>query len=200
MGAGMKIRFEAPMNRRYLIAIATLLACLTAAIPMPAQDAPPTLAVEAQDSQGPPPPGGPWERGPGQGGPEREGPRPGRPDGPVAQMHMPPGRWWNDPNIAETVNLTAAQVKKMDDIFGGARDHLIDLDAAVRKIEGGLLPLLSDDPIDSNKVMGQMNRLIQAKADLERATAEMLIDIRRQLTHDQWMKLSSIRPPRPPDR
>jgi Spy/CpxP family protein refolding chaperone len=110
-------------------------------------------------------------------------------------MHMPPGRWWNNPEIAQSVGLSAAQIKKMDDIFNGARDHLIDLDAAVRKAEGGLQPLLDNDPIDRGKVMAQIERLTQVKAELEKANAEMLLDIRLQLTHDQWVKLANMRPP-----
>ena len=113
---------------------------------------------------------------------------------------MPPGRWWNDTNIAQSIGLSAAQIKKMDDSFNGARDHLIDLDATVRKTEGGLQPLLDNDPIDRGRVMAQIDRLTQAKAELEKANAQMLLDIRLQLTHDQWVKLASLRPPPPPER
>jgi Spy/CpxP family protein refolding chaperone len=113
-------------------------------------------------------------------------------------MHLPPGRWWNDPNIAQSIGLSAAQIKKMNDAFNGARDHLIDLDAAVRKAEGGLQPLLDSDPIDRDKVLSQIDRLTQAKAELEKAHAQLLLDLRLQLTHDQWVKLTTLRPPGPP--
>jgi hypothetical protein len=115
-------------------------------------------------------------------------------------MQMPPGRWWNDTNTAQAIGLNAAQIKKMDETFNGARDRLIDLDATVRKAEGDLQPLLDYDPIDRGKVMAQIERLTQAKAELEKANAQMLLDIRLQLTHDQWLKLASMRPPHPPER
>jgi hypothetical protein len=35
---------------------------------------------------------------------------------------------------------------------------------------------------------------------LEKANAQMLLDIRLQLTHDQWVKLAGLRPARPPER
>jgi Spy/CpxP family protein refolding chaperone len=92
---------------------------------------------------------------------------------------MPPGRWWDDPNIAQTIGLSPAQIKKMDDTFNGSRDHLIDLDAAVRKAEGGLQPLLESDPIDRAKILAQIDRLTQAKAELEKTSAQMLLDILR---------------------
>ncbi len=155
-----------------------------------------------QGQDGPPPQGPPPQRGPGRRGPGSEGPgaRDGRPDSPSAELHMPPGRWWNDPDIAQSVGLSAAQIKKMDETFDGARDRLIDLDAAVRKAEGGLQSSLDTDPIDRGKVMAQVEKLTQAKSDLERAAAQMLLDIRLQLTHDQWVKLAGVRPPRPPER
>jgi Spy/CpxP family protein refolding chaperone len=193
-----------PMNPRRAVGTLALLASL--AVALPARTLPPALDEPPQGQDGPPPPpGAPPPRGPGgQRGPGPGGPGPGgregRPDNPSAELHMPPGRWWNDPAIAQSVGLSAAQIKKMDDTFDGARDHLIDLDATVRKTEGGLQVLLDTDPIDPARVMAQIEKLTQAKAALEKATAQMLLDVRMQLTHDQWVKLAGVRPPRPPER
>jgi Spy/CpxP family protein refolding chaperone len=192
------------MNQRRALTILAFAVCLATAVPTRAQQGSPDMPEQGRDGQGPPGggqrgqrgPGGPGQSGPGQGGPGREG----RPDNPSANMHMPPGRWWNDPNIAQTVGLNPTQIKKMDEIFNGARDHLIDLDGAVRKAEGGLQPLVDADQIDRAKVMAQLDRLTQAKSELEKATVQMLVDIRMQLTHDQWVKLEGVRPPRPPER
>ena len=193
-----------PMNPRRAVGTLALLASL--AVVLPARTLPPALDEPPQGQDGPPPPpGAPPPRGPGgQRGPGPGGPGPGgregRPDNPSAELHMPPGRWWNDPAIAQNVGLSVAQIKKIDDAFDGARDHLIDLDATVRKTEGGLQVLLDADPIDPAKVMAQIEKLTQAKAALEKATAQMLLDVRMQLTHDQWVKLAGVRPPRPPER
>ncbi len=190
------------MNQRCAFAGLALLAGVaisTMAGPARALQTPPE---PPQGQDGPPPQGPPPQRGPGRRGPGPEGPgaRDGRPDSPSAELHVPPGRWWNDPDVAQTVGLSAAQIKKMDETFDGARDRLIDLDAAVRKAEGGLQSSLDTDPIDRGKVMAQVEKLTQAKSDLERAAAQMLLDIRLQLTHDQWVKLAGVRPPRPPER
>jgi Spy/CpxP family protein refolding chaperone len=188
------------MNRRRAIRTLTLLSGLAIALPLRAQQSPPPGPPHGQGGQSAPPPRGvPPPRGPGQGGSGQGGPD-GRPGNPSADMEMPPGRWWNDANTAQTIGLSAAQIKKMDETFNGARDHLIDLDAAVRKAEGGLQPLLESDPIDRPKIMAQVERLTQAKAELEKANAQMLLDIRLQLTHDEWVKLASTRPPHPPER
>ena len=122
-------------QRRAVAKLALLAGVAIMALPARALQTP----VEPPQGQDGPPPQGPPQRGPGRRGPGPEGPgaRDSRPDSPSAELHMPPGRWWNDPDIAQSVGLSAAQIKRMDETFDGARDHLIDLDAAVRKAEGG---------------------------------------------------------------
>ena len=71
-------------------------------------------------------------------------PAPGGPGGPGFGGHRPPmeramrgehGRWWNNPNIVEKLNLTEDQRKAMDAIYQQHREQLIDLRAAVEKAE-----------------------------------------------------------------
>jgi Spy/CpxP family protein refolding chaperone len=119
---------------------------------------------------------------------------PGRPGG----MHLqlgPPGRWWNNPDMAKRVGLSPDQVKKMDDIFTANRLKLIDRMAAVQKEETIMEPLVAADPPDENKVLSQIDKVAQARAELEKANARMLLDLRGQLNHEQWLKLQSERPP-----
>jgi Spy/CpxP family protein refolding chaperone len=137
-------------------------------------------------------PDGPPHQGPGA--PGRRGP--GGPGGPGGMLHMgPPGRWWDDPDFVTKLGLSADQQKKMDDIFNTNRLKLIDQFAALQKEEAIMEPLVSADPPDENKLLAQIDRVAQARAELEKANARMLLGIRRQLTHDQWLKLEADRPP-----
>jgi Spy/CpxP family protein refolding chaperone len=135
-----------------------------------------------------------FERPPhGPEGPDgRDGGR--GPGGPHLQLG-PPGRWWNDPDISKRVGLSADQIKKMDDIFTANRLKLIDRFAAVQKEEIIMEPLVAADPPDENRLLAQIDKVAQARAELEKANARMLLELRGQLTHDQWMKLQSERPP-----
>lgn len=157
-------------------------------------------AMWAQHGPPPPPPPagqrGPGQPPPGQRGPGRQGP--GGRGGFSATLRMPPGRWWDDPHLADTVGLSPAQVRKMDAIFDSARGRLIDLDTAVRKADSGLQTQLDHDPIDRAQAVAQIERQALARAELEKANAAMLLDIRLQLTHEQWEKLA-VQPP-PPGR
>jgi periplasmic protein CpxP/Spy len=139
--------------------------------------------------QGPPPPNNP----PGQnmGPPPMEGRRP-----PMERaFHLGPrGRWWNNPEFAQKLGLTADQQKKMEAVFQQSRPNLMDLSATVRSQEAAMEPLLGADQPDETKILAQIDRVAQARAELEKANARMLLGLRRILTPDQWKTLQADEP------
>lgn len=113
-----------------------------------------------------------------------------RTDGSDMRMHIgPPGMWWKNPDLVQKLSITADQQKRMDDIFQQSRLQLIDLKANVEKQEVTLEPMLAANPPDTNKVLAQIDKIAQARAELEKANARMLLGIRTILTPDQWTKL-----------
>jgi Spy/CpxP family protein refolding chaperone len=155
-----------------------------------------------------PPGGGPV--GPGdQGGPgARSGRGPGRGPGPSPStsveraLHGPSGTWWRDPAIVQKIGLTADQQKKIEDAFQQSRLHLIDLTASLDKEQVTMEPLLAADHPDEAKILMQIDRIAQARAELEKADARMLLGFRNVLSQDQWAKLKAEQPapPAPPQR
>jgi Spy/CpxP family protein refolding chaperone len=103
------------------------------------------------------------------------------------------GRWWNEPRIAERYKITDAQRKSMDEIYQQHRLTLVDLHATLEKAELALEPLVSEDQPDEGKVLQQIDRVAQARAELEKANARMLLDIRKTLTPDQWKQIRTDR-------
>lgn len=103
------------------------------------------------------------------------------------------GRWWNDPRIAQQLNLTDQQKHQMDDIFLQHRLKLIDLNANLEKQETLLHPMIEADQPDEAKILAQIDAVAQARADLEKANARMLFDLRKTLTPEQWQKLKAMR-------
>ncbi|MDR3699704.1 MAG: periplasmic heavy metal sensor [Candidatus Sulfopaludibacter sp.] len=110
-------------------------------------------------------------------------------------MPGPPGRWWNNPQMVQKLALNSDQQKKMDDIFQMNRLKLIDLNATLQKEEVTLEPLLGADQPDESKILAQIDKVAQARAELEKANARFLLGIRRVLTPDQWKKLQAENPP-----
>jgi protein CpxP len=177
------------------LALVALFACAVAL----AQPAPPEDAVEQEQT---PPPGH---------GPRPEGPPPPQANRPPMERAFhggPPGRWWNNPELSQKLGLTADQQKRMDDIFQQSRLKLIDLNASLQKEEVVMEPLMAADQPDESKILSQIDRVAQARAELEKANARMLLGIRRVLNQEQWKKLQAETPPpagrlgdrRPPGR
>jgi Spy/CpxP family protein refolding chaperone len=103
------------------------------------------------------------------------------------------GRWWDNPRLSQALSLTDDEKHKMDDIFQQHRLKLIDLNASLQKQETIMQPLVEADQPDETKILAQIDAVAQARAELEKATARMLFDLRQVLTPDQWKKLRTLR-------
>jgi len=153
--------------------------------------APAFLAVAQGPGPGGPGPGGGAAPG---GGPPRRGP-----GGPPPNRGMGPGgqRWWMDPALVARLGLSADQQKRIDTLFQQDRLKLIDLTASVEKEEATLEPLLEVDQPDEKSVLAQIDHIAQARAELEKADARMLLGFRRVLSADQWRRLQAESRPGP---
>jgi len=79
----------------------------------------------------------------------------------------------------------------MDEVFQQNRLRLIDLHAALDKEEAILEPLIESAATDDAKALPQIDRVAQARAELEKANARLLLGLRHVLTPDQWKMLES---------
>ncbi len=122
--------------------------------------------------------------------------------GPGFGMHRPPlerdlglagGRFWNNPDTVKQLNLTDDQRKAMDGIMQDHRMKLIDLQANLEKAEVAMGPLLKADTPDRSAIEAQIDKVVQARASLEKANSLFLLDLRMQLKPDQWKQLQSMR-------
>jgi Spy/CpxP family protein refolding chaperone len=173
---------EKSRSRRLLLLL--VLCCLWTAV----------ACSVAFGQDGPPP-----HDGPGNGPPGAMGPPPMEHRRPPMEraLHMGPhGRWWNDPAFVKMLSLSADQQKRMEDIFEQNRPKLMDLSNELKTQETTMTPLLEADQPDEGKVLAQIDQIAQARAQLEKANARMLLGLRRVLTQDQWKKLQANDPGR----
>jgi protein CpxP len=105
----------------------------------------------------------------------------------------PAGRWWNDSAMVEKLGLSEDQRKNMDDILLQHRTQLIDMRASLEKAELALEPLMSADTPNESQVLAQIDKIAQARAELEKANARFLLAIRSKLTPDQYRQLQAAR-------
>ena len=132
-----------------------------------------------------------------------QGPGPG---GPGFGQHRPPmeramrgdhGQWWNNPKVAEKLKLTDDQRKAMDEIFQQHREKLVDLRGSVEKAEIEMEPLVRADQPNESAVLAQIDKVAQSRAELEKANARFLFELRAKLTPDQWKQVQEFRQNRP---
>jgi Spy/CpxP family protein refolding chaperone len=103
-----------------------------------------------------------------------------------------PMKFWNNSEIATKINLTDQQKQQLETAFTNYRLKLIDQRAAVEREQVKLEPLIQADKLDEGAITRQVDALIAARGQLERTTALMGLDIRKQLSTEQWKQLKEM--------
>jgi len=106
----------------------------------------------------------------------------------------PPGRWWDDKQVARSVGLDPKQQKRMDDVYGGNRDNLVKLYQNLQHEESQLEKLTRSRELDENQIYQQIDRVTQARGEAEKAYAHMQLQIRKELTPEQTSRLNGFLP------
>ena len=136
-------------------------------------------------------------RAQGFGGGQGMGPRfGGGRKAPMEQGFGPAGggkSWWNNPRIVAQLKLTDEQRKAMDGIMLEHREKLVDLHANLEKAELGMQPLMAADTPNDAAIVSQIDKVVTARGELEKANARFLLAIRDKLTPDQWKQVKTFR-------
>lgn len=122
---------------------------------------------------------------------------------PFERAFGPEGRemqWWNNPRTVERLKLTDDQRKAMDAILQDHRMTLVDLHANLEKAEIEMRPLMKADQPNESAILTQIDKVAQARAELEKANARFLLALRAKLTPDQWKQVQEFRTEGGPER
>jgi Spy/CpxP family protein refolding chaperone len=110
---------------------------------------------------------------------------------------MHPGaerRWWKDSELVQKLHISDDQVQKIDKIAQAHRIQEIDLRADLEKQEAVLRFQMETDTPDEAQVLAQVDKVTQARANLEKSHVQMILDERRVLTTEQARMLRDLRP------
>jgi protein CpxP len=102
------------------------------------------------------------------------------------------GQFWNNPQTVATLKLTDDQRKAMDGILQQHKMTLIDLRANLEKAEVTMQPLMKADQPNESAILAAIDKVAQARAELEKGNARFLLALRGQLTADQWKQLQTM--------
>jgi Spy/CpxP family protein refolding chaperone len=109
----------------------------------------------------------------------------------VSAAELPPGRWWRQPPIVQMLALSDDQQSRLEAIFRGAANDLIDLKAEVEKSNIALRGELDRPQLDRAAIRRTAVRLNDARSKLFERELMMLVDMRSVLNDTQWNRLRS---------
>ncbi|HXJ94467.1 MAG TPA: Spy/CpxP family protein refolding chaperone [Terriglobia bacterium] len=125
----------------------------------------------------------PSQAGPQMGG---MGPRRGPPAG------RPMGAWWRNSDVVKQLALTDAQGRQVEQVFQEYRSQLVKLHTVLSQEEARLQPLIAAEHPDDAQVFSQIDKVAEARADVEKVNSRMLFAFRSVLTAEQWQKLGQL--------
>ena len=99
------------------------------------------------------------------------------------------GAWWTNTALVERLGLTDDQKLKIERAFENHRLKIVSTTELLEKEEAQLARLLAADPLERNAVLGQIDRVISARGEMERENAAMTLEMREVLTRAQWAQL-----------
>lgn len=102
---------------------------------------------------------------------------------------MPPGKWWQRPEIIQELQLTNEQQDRLDEIFRGAANELIDAKADVDKLQVAIRGELDRPQVRKTELMRIAQQLSAARGRLFERELTMLVDMRAVLNDAQWKRM-----------
>lgn len=101
---------------------------------------------------------------------------------------MPPGKWWQRAEVIQELELTRDQQNRLDEIFRGAANELIDAKAEVEKLQVAIRGELDRPQIRRAELQKIATQLSAARGKLFERELMMLVDMRAVLNEQQWAK------------
>lgn len=108
------------------------------------------------------------------------------------QVDVPEGKWWKAPKLSSEIGLSPDQSREIEQIFVKSRPRLIDLKADLEKKQLVLQTSLEDPQVERRSVEKEIEAVENARAELQKTRAMMVLDMKRVLKPDQWERLLQI--------
>jgi Spy/CpxP family protein refolding chaperone len=99
------------------------------------------------------------------------------------------GAWWTNTALVQRLGLTEDQKTRIQRAFENHRVNLESSKTLLEKEEGQLARLLEAETLDRGAILSQVDRVTQARSEMERTNSVMTLEMREVLTRAQWMQL-----------
>ena len=135
----------------------------------------------------------------GRGGPATAVPQEATPSptrggrgGPPTSASAAVAAWWTDAALVARLGVTDDQKSRLEAIYGRYRQTLVQNKTDLEREEAVLARMLETEPTEPvNVVSTQIERVVQARGEMERTYSKMTLEIRQILTRTQWIQLQA---------
>jgi Spy/CpxP family protein refolding chaperone len=110
----------------------------------------------------------------------------------------PPGRWWDDRNLAMSIGLRKDQQRKMDAIFNKNKPAILESYNTFRTAESKLQGIMKEPQPDKDRLFAQIDAVGRSRAALEKVYMQMQLQVRQEMQPDQIARLDKLSE-KPPD-
>lgn len=107
----------------------------------------------------------------------------------LAQVNLPPGKWWRRPDVIQLLNLSEEQQDRLENVFRASANDLIDLRGETEKQAIALRAAIDQPQLDRNAIRQAAQRLSMARARQFERELMMLVDMRAVLSDAQWNRM-----------
>jgi len=110
----------------------------------------------------------------------------------LAQINMPPGKWWNNPDVVRELNLSEEQQDRLENVSATARIDLVDLRGDVEKQSIALRMAIDRPQLDRDAIRQLAQKLNDARGRQFQRELMMLVDMRGVLNDAQWNRMRNF--------
>jgi hypothetical protein len=107
----------------------------------------------------------------------------------VARTDGATNAWWTNTAFVARLGLTDDQKSRIERAFEASRQNLTTSRDQLEKEEAQLSKMLAAETLDRGGIATQINRVVQARGDLERVNSLMTLEMRGVLTSLQWSQV-----------
>ena len=103
------------------------------------------------------------------------------------------GKWWYRTGVKDTLQLTPDQIDRINTIWLEHKKRIIDIKSDIGKAYLDLENMMSQPTVDKNEAYKLADKLAQLHSQETEKRIKMAIDIRQELSTEQFEKLKGLR-------
>lgn len=104
----------------------------------------------------------------------------------------PVGRWWDDKSVVRAVGISSDQQQRMDQIFNASKPGILATYKTYLAEQSKLNALTRNPQASQASTFAAIDAVNLARANLQKATAQMYMQIRQQMNTTQVEKLEKL--------